>query len=157
MKVRGFGARRALHAISEGHTLEASHFTAPEQLSGSSRVDARTDVWALGATIYELATGRRPFEAPSRELESVLLGGEPRPLGGRRPGLPAAFSEAVMRCLMRSPSARYDSVSALADVLSPFGPKRGVSGAVRGVLAAGATRLRSSTERVRDLVRHGRW
>jgi eukaryotic-like serine/threonine-protein kinase len=157
MKVRGFGARRALHAISEERQLDSSHFTAPEQLPGALSVDRRTDVWGLGATIYELATGHRPFEQGPEQLETALLTSEPRPLGERRPGLPAAFSDAVMRCLMRSPSARYGSISDLADALAPYGPKRGVSGAVRGVLAAGATRLRSSTERVRDLVRHGKW
>jgi hypothetical protein len=71
--------------------------------------------------------------------------------------LPAAFSQAVMRCLMRSPSARYGSVADVADALAPYAPSRGVSGRVRSALAAGATRLRSSTERVRDLVRHGKW
>jgi serine/threonine-protein kinase len=157
VKVRGFGARRAWHAISEGWRVEGSHFTAPEHLSGASRADRRTDVWALGATIYELATGHRPFEQAPRELETALLTSQPQPLGERRPGLPAAFSEAVMRCLMRSPSARYGSVTDLADALAPYGPRRGASGRVRNVLAAGATRLRSSTERVCDLVRHGKW
>jgi serine/threonine-protein kinase len=157
VKVRGFGARRASHAISEGRRVEASHFTAPEQLSGASRADRRTDVWGLGATIYELASGHRPFERAPRELETALLTSEPQPLGERRPGLPAAFSQAVMRCLMRSPSARYGSVADVADALAPYAPSRGVSGRVRSELAAGATRLRSSTERVRDLVRHGKW
>jgi eukaryotic-like serine/threonine-protein kinase len=157
MKVRGFGARRALHAIGEGRLFEASHFTAPEQLPGVPCLDRRTDVWGLGATIYELATGRRPFEQAPQQLETALLTSEPRPLGERRPGLPAAFSDAVMRCLMRSPSARYGSISDLADALAPYGPKRSVSGTMRSVLAAGATRLRSSTGRVRDLVRHGKW
>jgi serine/threonine-protein kinase len=154
MKVRGFGARRALHAITEGRSFGASHFTAPEQVSGPPRLDRRTDVWALGATIYELATGHRPFEQAPRELETALLTSDPKPLGERRPGLPAAFSEAVMRCLMRAPSARYGSITDLADALSPYGPRRGVAGAVRGALAAGATRLRSS---VRDLVRQRKW
>lgn len=157
MKMRGFGARRALRAITEDTRFESSHFTAPEQLPGAPRADRRTDVWAIGATIYELATACRPFEQAPEQLESALLTSEPKPLGERRPGLPAAFSDAVMRCLMRSPSARYGSVSELADAIAPYGPKRGVSGVVRGVFAAGATRLRSSTERVRDLVRHGKW
>jgi serine/threonine-protein kinase len=157
MKLRGFGARRALHAITEGRTLDASHFTAPEQLSDCSRIEPRTDIWGLGATIYELATGHRPFEEPPGELEAALLTREPRPLCDWRPGLPAAFGDVVMRCLMRSPSARHGSVADLVEALSPYGPKRGVSGTVRAAIAAGATRLRSSTERVRGLVRHGRW
>jgi serine/threonine-protein kinase len=61
MKLRGLGARRALHAITGGQLCGTSHFTAPEQLASRSGIDRRTDVWALGATIYELATGHRPF------------------------------------------------------------------------------------------------
>lgn len=157
VKIRGFGARLALFAIGEGRLLGASHFTAPEQLPGIDPIDSRTDVWALGATMYELATGHRPFEEPPEQLEAALLGTDPRPLAERRPGLPLSFSDAVMRCLKRSASSRYDSAAALADAIAPYGPRRGVSGAVRGVLAAGATRLRSSTERVRDLVRQRKW
>lgn len=157
MKVRGFGARRALHAITAGSSLAASHFTAPEQLSGASRADRRTDVWALGATLYELATGHRPFEQPPEQLETMLLTNEPMPLRQRRAGLPAAFNDAVMRCLMRWPAARYGSVAELAAALEPYGPNPGVAGAVRGVLAAGATRLRSSTDRMRGLVRQRKW
>ena len=73
----------------------------------------------------------------------------------RRPGLPSLFAEAVMRCLARSPGARYANVVDVAEAISPFGPGRGhgVAGAVRGVLAAGATRLRSSTDIVRQMVR----
>ena len=150
MKIRGFGTRVALQAITGGRLLGMSHFTAPEQLSGAASADPRTDVWALGATIYELLTGHRPFEQPPADIEAALLTGEPRPLLERRPGLPAPFGDAVMRCLMCSASGRYGSVVELAEAISPYGPRRGVASAVRGVLAAGATRLRSSTERVRQ-------
>jgi hypothetical protein len=62
-----------------------------------------------------------------------------------------------MRSLMRSPAARFGSVADLADELAPYGPRRSVRDAVRGVLAAGATRWRSSTLRVRNLVRQRKW
>lgn len=150
MKVRGFGTRVALQAITGGRLLGMSHFTAPEQLTGAAAPDPRTDVWALGATIYELATGHRPFEQPPAEIEGALLSSQPRPLFERRPGLPSPFCEAVMRCLMSVPDARFASVAELVEAISPYGPRRGVASAVRGVLAAGATRLRSSSDRIRQ-------
>jgi serine/threonine-protein kinase len=155
VKVRDFGVRLAIHAITEGRRFGAPRYTAPEQIRQPFVVDPRTDIWALGATMYELSSGHRPFEQPPEEMEGALLTSAPRPLRERRPGLPMAFSDAVMRCLERSPGARYAGVAELAEAISPYGPARGqgMAGAVRGVLAAGATRLKSSTEMVRHLVR----
>lgn len=154
VKVRDFGARLATHAITEGRMFGMPRYTSPDQLQ-AGEVDARTDIWALGATMYELSSGHRPYEQPPAELETALLTSEPLHLRARRPGLPAPFSDAVMRCLARAPSARYPSVAELAEAISPFGPTRGhgALGAVRGAIAAGATRLRSSTEIVRQMVR----
>jgi serine/threonine protein kinase len=155
IKIRDFGVRLATHAITEGRMFEAPRYSAPEQLGKSTPADPRTDIWALGATMYELSSGCRPFDQPPSDLEAALLTGEPTPLRERRPGLPQLFSDAVMRCLARSPAARYASVAEVAEALAPFGPGRGhgVAGAVRGAIAAGATRLRSSTEIVRQMVR----
>jgi serine/threonine protein kinase len=155
VKIRDFGARLATHAITEGRMFEPPRYSAPEQLGKSSQADPRTDIWALGATMYELSSGCRPFEQSPADLEAAVLTGEPAPLRERRPGLPQLFSDAVTRCLARSPAARYASVVEVAEALAPFGPGRqGVASTVRGVLAAGATRLRSSTEIVRQMVRH---
>jgi serine/threonine-protein kinase len=155
IKIRDFGARLAAFAITEGRMFGAPRYTAPEQLPQSSGVDPRTDIWALGAIMYELSTGHRPFEQPESQLERALHSSEPPPLCTLRPGLPLTFSDAVMRCLARSPSARFSSVAELAAAIAPFGSVRGqtVAGAVRGALAAGASRLRESTDMVRQLVR----
>jgi eukaryotic-like serine/threonine-protein kinase len=155
LKVRDFGARLATHAITEGRMFAMPRYTSPDQLPQSPAVDPRTDIWALGATMYELSSGHRPYEQAPAQLEAALLSTEPVHLRARRPGLPGPFSDAVMRCLARSPDARYPSVAELAEAISPFGPSRGQGtlGTVRGVLAAGATRLRSSTEIVRQMVR----
>jgi serine/threonine-protein kinase len=154
VKIRDFGARLATTAITEGRMFEPPRYSAPEQVSKLAPVDARTDIWAVGATMYELTSGCRPFDQPAAELESALLTGEPIHLREKRPGLPHLFSDAVMRCLARSPAARFASVADLAEAIAPFGPGRGgVASTVRGVLAAGATRIRSSTEIVRHMVR----
>jgi eukaryotic-like serine/threonine-protein kinase len=155
IKIRDFGVRLATFAITEGRMFGEPRYTAPEQLPQSGKVDPRTDIWALGAVMYELSTGHRPFEQSPAQLEQALLTSHPLPLHELRPGLPAAFSDAVMCCLARSPAARFSSVAELARAIAPYGSMRGqgMAGAVRGVLAAGANRLRESTDRVRDLVR----
>jgi eukaryotic-like serine/threonine-protein kinase len=155
VKVRDFGVRLATFAITEGRMLGEPRYTAPEQLPQSGRADPRTDIWALGAVMYELSAGRRPFEQSPAQLERALLTTQPSPLRELRPGLPAAFSDAVMCCLARSPDARFSTVAELAQAIAPYGSARGqgVAGAMRGVLAAGASRLRESTDRVRHLVR----
>jgi serine/threonine-protein kinase len=155
VKVRDFGARLATFAITEGRMLGQPRYTAPEQLPQSGRADPRTDIWALGAVMYELSTGRRPFEQAPGQLEGALLTSQPLHLRELRPGLPAAFGDAVMCCLARSPDSRFSSVPELAQAVAPYGSARGqgMAGAVRGVLAAGASRLRESTDRVRHLVR----
>jgi eukaryotic-like serine/threonine-protein kinase len=155
IKIRDFGARLATFAITEGRMFGEPRYTAPEQLPEVGHVDPRTDIWALGALMYELSTGHRPFEQLPAQLEHALLTSHPLPLHDLRPGLPAAFSDAVMCCLARSPGARFASVEELARAIAPYGSARGqtMAGAVRGVLAAGANRLRESTDRVRHLVR----
>jgi serine/threonine-protein kinase len=148
LKLREFGACSAIPAQVEGQRPSAPPGVAPEQLSGAAPVDPRTDIWALGATMYELSCGRHPTRGASAEAPIVSL-------SQLRPGLPVAFGEAVMCCLSTVPMDRYPSAVEAAEAIARFGPSRGhgVASAVRGVLAAGATRLRSSTEIVRQMVR----
>jgi eukaryotic-like serine/threonine-protein kinase len=156
VKIRDFCVRLATHAITEGRMFAAPRYTAPEQLSPSTYVDERTDIWALGAIMYELSSGQRPLAQAPAELDTALLTSDTIPLRERRPGLPSLFSDAVMCCLASSPGARYESVLEVAEAIGPFAPGRGhgVASAGRGVLVASATRLKSSTDIVRQIVRH---
>lgn len=155
IKVRDFGARLASFAISGGRSFGAPRYTAPEQLRQPCQVDPRTDIWALGAVMYELSTGHQPVEQPSARPEGAVLVSPPISLLTLRPNLPAPLGDAVMCCLARSPGSRFSSVAELAQAIAPYGSAQGqtLAGAVRGVLTAGANRLRESTERVRHLVR----
>jgi serine/threonine protein kinase len=155
LEVRDFGTRLALRQSTGGAMLGLPHFVAPEQFIQASSADALTDIWALGATMYELSSGRRPFEQAPPELGLALLTKHPVPLGQLRPELPAPFCSAVMRCLERAPEGRPANPEAVAEVIAPFGSTRnnGVASTVRGVLEAGATRLRSSKDAVRHLMR----
>jgi hypothetical protein len=113
--------------------LTASHavlgsplYMSPEQLeTGEIEVDARTDVWALGAILYELVVGRPPFEAKTfPQLCTLVLHGRPRSLDDVRPAVPAALAAVIGRCLEKAPSKRYATVRELAVALAKLGLAR---------------------------------
>jgi serine/threonine-protein kinase len=79
-------------------------YMAPEQLRGQP-ADARSDVWALGVMLYEMAAGRRPFQGQTGfELSSAILNQAPPPLPA---GVPGALQPVIERCLAKDPGARY--------------------------------------------------
>jgi len=97
----------------EGTLVGTAPYMSPEQVLGQP-ADARSDVFALGATFYELLTGRRPFrgdDLPS--LASAILRDVPTPPTDARPRLPRRLDEIVARCLEKSPAARYASAREL--------------------------------------------
>ncbi len=105
------GATRALGAplTGEGMVLGTVPYMAPEQLQGKA-VDARTDLFALGVVLYELATGTRPFEGGSfPEIMASILKEEPAPVTERRRELPEELSRIVRRCLAKEPNHRIQT------------------------------------------------
>jgi Tol biopolymer transport system component len=104
----------------EGHLVGTMPYMAPEQLQGS-QVDARSDIWALGCLLYEMATGTRPFGGPSRaDLIASILGTEPEPPTRRQPLAPRHFDHVVKRCLEKDPERRWQSARDVGlELLSP--------------------------------------
>lgn len=99
---------------AEGTLVGTFQYMAPEQLEGKE-ADTRSDLWALGCVLYEMATGQRAFAGESQaSLIAAIMAGEPRVMSALLPGTPPALERTVRRCLEKNPVARFQSASDLA-------------------------------------------
>ncbi len=109
-------------SLTQGKALVGTlPYMAPEQLRGE-RVDARSDIWAAGLVLYELATGRRAFPEvdSARLIASILQEAPPSPSGANRQVSPGLDS-IVAKCLEKDPESRYQSAKELAVDLRRLG------------------------------------
>ena len=96
-----------------GHTFGTASYVAPEQVRGDA-TDARTDVFSLGAVIYEMAAGKQAFPGPTLGLIlDGILNRTPVPLCKVRPDLPPALEAVILHALEKNPAERYQSVADL--------------------------------------------
>lgn len=101
----------------QGTILGTLPYLAPEQVRGE-RGDRRSDQFALGVLIFEMATGRRPFDGGSAaDLLASILKDDPPGLRVLRPDLPGALEKVVSRCLEKDPGRRHPGVGAVIDGL----------------------------------------
>jgi serine/threonine-protein kinase len=115
-----------LHGTQSGAVLGSPFYMAPEQMRSAREVDARADIWALGATLYELLTSHVPFEAESLlELALQIAQSDPRPPRELRAEIPWVLEQVILRCLEKNPRDRLSSARLLARALGPFALHRG--------------------------------
>ena len=120
VKVLDFGVAKVAGAgrlTRTGMVFGSPHYMSPEQASGGE-VDRRTDVYALGIIMYEMFTGRVPFEADSYMgvlTKHMFMVPEPPSRVSAAPRELGALEDVVLRCLEKKPEARYESMDALIE------------------------------------------
>jgi serine/threonine protein kinase/tetratricopeptide (TPR) repeat protein len=150
--VLDFGVAKAVSAstgtVAAGMTglgmaIGTPAYMAPEQIAGETNSDGRLDLYAAGLVMYEMLTGRGPFEATTAsEIMAAHIAKAPAPLGTLRGGLPASLEQLVMQCLEKSPTARPrsagDVLQALDALSGEISGARTPSGTPRPGTGAGA-------------------
>jgi tRNA A-37 threonylcarbamoyl transferase component Bud32 len=138
VKVLDFGiSKQAATGADAGVTktqavLGSPRYMSPEQMRSTKDVDARADVWALGAVVHELIAGAPPFDAETMTaLCAAILQDQPRPMGASRPDVPPALEAAVGGALVKDRDRRYLNVAQFAAALAPFGSYQAQTSAER--------------------------
>lgn len=128
IKLLDFGISRAISGTdfaltSSGVMMGSPHYMAPEQMLAAKNADGRSDIWSLGAVLFELLVGEPPFNAETlAALVIEVTTADSAKLAGRLRGVPAGLAQIVLRCLNVEAALRYQSVSELAPALVPFSP-----------------------------------
>ena len=111
------GATVQKQLTQEGTIVGTFQYMSPEQLEGQE-ADARTDIFALGAVLYEMATGRRAFEGKTKtSLIAAIVKEQPRPVSEIIPLTPASLDHVIAKCLEKDPDARWQSAHDVGDEL----------------------------------------
>ena len=106
---------------AEGTIVGTLPYMAPEQIEGKE-TDARTDIFAFGAILYELTTGKRAFEGETKaSLIAAIVSSEPKPLIELQPLTPPALQHVVKKCLSKDPDDRWQSATDMAEELRWIG------------------------------------
>lgn len=124
VKLTDFGLARhvveseSLHLTQTGAILGTPLYMSPEQCGGAGPIDARSDVYAMGATLFHLLAGRPPFQGPTPLSLVMMHQKEPPPdLASVVPGVSDAVSRVVARSLAKLPEARYPDAAAFLEDL----------------------------------------
>ncbi|HEY7208801.1 MAG TPA: protein kinase, partial [Bryobacteraceae bacterium] len=135
-------SRATTHPITHpGIILGTAKYMSPEQARGLS-VDARSDIFSLGAVLYEMAAGSAPFEGnTASDVMAAILSEEPKPIAKRVDDIPGEFAALVHRCLQKDPQKRYDSAQALKSELDRIQHKASATRPTRIWWIAAATAL----------------
>ncbi len=120
-KSTGPGSAGVVSLTQSSTVLGSPLYMAPEQMRSARNVDVRGDVWSLGVILYELLTGRVPFDGESMTELCLKVVNDPPPAPkDLRSDLPDALVKIVARCLEKDPTNRFPNVAMLAMALEPF-------------------------------------
>jgi Tol biopolymer transport system component/tRNA A-37 threonylcarbamoyl transferase component Bud32 len=123
-----------------GMSLGTPYYMSPEQAMGEREITARSDVYALGAVLYEMLSGEPPFTGPTAQaIVAKVMTDEPRPLRVHRKTVPPYLEDAVLTALAKLPADRFDTAKQFAEALASEQPTR-VRTAVRPAARVGRRR-----------------
>jgi eukaryotic-like serine/threonine-protein kinase len=138
---------------AQGTIVGTLQYMAPEQVE-AKEVDARTDIFAFGALVYEMATGKRAFGGNSQAgVIGAILKDDPPPISSLQPMTPPALDRVVKKCLAKEPEKRWQAASDVCDelkwiaeggsqaALAPAAAPKSIRGRWRGALLWGVTFL----------------
>ena len=142
VKVTDFGLAK-VHRPDDQRTVTQGvygtlNYMSPEQVQGGADLDHRSDLYSLGMTIYEMLAGDLPIDTEGSEFSTMraIVEGDLAPPSRRRPEIPDALSDLVMKALATDPEDRFQSAQAMREAFAAFGAKR---------LGRGAGRTHTST------------
>ncbi|MCM2317460.1 MAG: serine/threonine-protein kinase, partial [Thermoanaerobaculia bacterium] len=126
----------------QGTILGTFQYMAPEQLVGQE-ADPRTDIFAFGAVLYEMATGQRAFVGKNKtSLVAAIVSGTPPPVSQVAPLTPPALDHVIKKCLEKDPDDRWQSIHDVADQLRWISEAGSRAGEPAPLLAKRKTKLR---------------
>jgi serine/threonine protein kinase len=134
LKVLDFGISKLLSETTSlnltSGALGSPLYMSPEQLGSAKDIDHRTDVWSLGAILYELLSGTPAFDAAGLpQVCARIMLGAADPIRKHRPEVPQEIEQTIIQCLRRYPDERLLSVADLAAALLPFARKGALTAA----------------------------
>src|SRR5260370_21877465 len=151
LKILDFGISKVRSPKGEfdmtrtGALMGSPYYMSREQMRSSRAVDARTDIWSLGVILYELVSGRVPFDAPTLpQLCGMILTEPAHPLGIATGNIAPRFDALVSRCLEKEPDLRFQTGAELAMALAEFAPNQAGRSVERIVRRLGGTPPSSS-------------
>ncbi len=122
VKLMDFGIAKASsdHKLTmTGTTMGSLYYMSPEQIQGAANLDARADLYSVGVSLYEMVTGKRPFDGDSQfAIMSAHLEKTPVPPVTLDPRLPQALNDIILMSVAKAPDARFQTAKAFRNALS---------------------------------------
>ncbi len=134
------GASPMSPVTQQGTIVGTFQYMSPEQVEGKE-LDGRSDIFSLGAVLYEMVTGKRAFEGKTQlSVASSILGREPLPIRDAKPVTPPALEHAIQRCLAKDPEERWQAARDLAMELTWIGKSPGSASQTEAAAIPGKTK-----------------